>query len=129
MLWPRKRPRILSRPLCHFPILTTSLPSTAYLPINRMAVSPQLALYALVFLAICLVGYGRTLWFGKKYRVPVAVCYVLNSGSLIAIILLGVACWETRTWKSFGFLAGAAGLYLWTSVWENNLKRRQKEEL
>ncbi len=93
-----------------------------------MAVSPQFALYALVLLAICLVGYGRTLWFGKKYRVPVAVCYVLNSGSLIAMILLGVACWQTRTWLSFGLLAGAAGLWLWTSVWENNLKQRQEED-
>ena len=94
-----------------------------------MVFTPLIGLSALVFLVLCLVAYGRTLWFGKKYRVPVAVCYVLNSGSLIGMILLGVACWQTRTWLSFGFLTGAAGLYLWTSVWENNLKRRQKEEL
>ena len=42
--------------------------------------------------------------------------------------LLGVACWEKRTLLSLVLLAGAAGIYLWTSVWESSLKQRQKEE-
>ncbi len=85
-------------------------------------------MYGVVFVFACLMAYGRTLWFGKKYRVPVFLCCLLNGGSLIAMILLGVACWQTRTWLSFGLLTGAAGVYLWTSVWENNLKQRQREE-
>lgn len=93
-----------------------------------MVLPPLFPLYIATFLVACLVAYGRTLWFGKKRRVSVALCSLLNTVSFIAMILLGVACWEKRTLLSLVLLAGAAGLWVWTSVWENNLKQRQEED-
>ncbi len=49
-----------------------------------------LPLYVLAFLIACLMAYSRTLWVGKKYRVPAAACSLLNTVSFIAMIVLGV---------------------------------------
>jgi len=85
-----------------------------------------LPLYVLAFLIACLIAYSRTLWVGKKHRVPVAACSLLNSVSLVAMSLLGVEVWEKRTYLSFGLLALAAGMFLLAAAWEKRLVQQQK---
>lgn len=88
-----------------------------------------LPLFVLAFLIACLIAYWRTLWVGKKYRVPVAACALLNMVSIVAMSLLGVEVWERRTYLLFGLLALAAGMFLLAAVWEKRLKQQQEDSL
>ena len=92
-----------------------------------MVMRPILVIYGCVFLFVLLLAYWRTLWVGKKYRVPVAVCSLLNTGSIIGIVLLFSTVWQTRTLRSFFLLAVAAAVYLLTEWWSLRLKRQQEE--
>ena len=93
-----------------------------------MVSSPLLVIYGAVFLFILLLAYWRTLWVGKKYRAPVAVSSALNSGSLVAILLLAKEVWQTRSWQSFSLLAVAAAAYLLTEWWKLGMKRQQEAD-
>lgn len=90
--------------------------------------TPLLAVYGAAALIILLIAYWRTLWVGKTCRVPVALCSVLNSGSLVALVLLAGDVWSKRTLLSFGLLAAAAAGYLLTEWWSLRLKRQQEQE-
>lgn len=93
-----------------------------------MVSSPLLIIYGAVFLFALLLAYWRTLWVGRKYRVPVAACSLLNTVSLVAILLLAKEVWQTRSWQSFALLTIAATGYLLTEWWGLRLKRRQEND-
>ena len=93
-----------------------------------MVFPPQLGPYAFVFLIACLIAYWRTLWFGKRYHIPVAACTLLSMASLIGIVLLSGDVWKTRSWQSFGLLAVPAAGYVLTEWWSLRLKRQQKAD-
>ncbi len=94
-----------------------------------MALSPLFAVSVLVFLIACLVAYWRTFRVGNKYRLPVAVCSLLNSASLVGIILLGLEAREKRTYLAFGLLVLAAAGYLLTEWWNLRLTKQQEDTL
>lgn len=94
-----------------------------------MVPTPLFTVSVLVFLMACLVAYWRTLWVGKKYRVPVAVCTLLNMCSGVGIALLFGNVWQARSWQSFGLLAVPAAGYVLTEWWNMRMKRQQEEEL
>lgn len=88
-----------------------------------------LPLFVLVFLIACVIAYWRTLWVGKKYRVPVALCSLLNTGSMIGIAMLFGNVWQVRSWQSFGLLTVPAAGYLLTEWWNVRLKQQQEDSL